>query len=144
MQRDISKVLWKYQVLQRTVIVGKSTKVSAWRYEMIWCTNHPKNHDTPPPPTHTHTHESPPPPTHTHTHTHRPTPPHTHTHTHTRVPPPPPPPPPHTHTHESPPLPSTAHMRQRIGSALVQIMDCRLFCAKPLSKTMLGYCQLDP
>ena len=30
------------------------------------------------------------------------------------------------------------------GSALVQIMACRLFGAKPLSKPMLGYCQLDP
>ena len=35
-------------------------------------------------------------------------------------------------------------MRQWIGSALVQIMACRLFGAKPLSKPMLGYCQLDP
>ena len=35
-------------------------------------------------------------------------------------------------------------MRQQIGSALVQIMACRLFGAKPLSKPMLGYCQLDP
>ena len=35
-------------------------------------------------------------------------------------------------------------MRQRIRSALVQIMACRLFGAKPLSKPMLGYCQLDP
>ena len=30
--------------------------------------------------------------------------------------------------------PSAAYMRQRIGSALVQIMACHLFCAKPLSK----------
>ena len=36
------------------------------------------------------------------------------------------------------------YMRQRIGSALVQIMACRLFGAKPLSKPMLRYCQLDP
>ena len=35
-------------------------------------------------------------------------------------------------------------MRQWFGSALVQIMACRLFGAKPLSKPMLGYCQLDP
>ena len=40
--------------------------------------------------------------------------------------------------------PSAAYMRQWIGSALVQIMACRLFGAKPLSKPMLGYCQLDP
>ena len=33
-------------------------------------------------------------------------------------------------------------MRQWIGSALVQIMACRLFNAKPLSKLVLGYCQL--
>ena len=31
-----------------------------------------------------------------------------------------------------------------IGSALVQVMACRLLGAKPLSKPMLGYCQLDP
>ena len=41
-------------------------------------------------------------------------------------------------------LPSAAYMRQRIGQTLVQIMACRLFSAKPLSKPMLGYCQLDP
>ena len=40
--------------------------------------------------------------------------------------------------------PSTAYMRQRIGSALVQIMACRLFGTKPLSKLMLVYCQLNP
>ena len=34
-------------------------------------------------------------------------------------------------------------MRQWIGSALVQITACRLFGAKPLSETMLGYCQPD-
>ena len=39
---------------------------------------------------------------------------------------------------------STANMRQWIRSVLVQIMACRLFGAKPLSKPMLGYCQLDP
>ena len=39
--------------------------------------------------------------------------------------------------------PSTAYMRQRMKSALVQIMACRLFGTKPLSKPMLGYCQLD-
>ena len=40
--------------------------------------------------------------------------------------------------------PSAAYMRQWIGSALVQIMACRLFGAKPLSKPMLGNCQLNP
>ena len=40
--------------------------------------------------------------------------------------------------------PSAAYMRQWIGSALVQLMACRLFGAKPFSKQMLGYCQLDP
>ena len=40
--------------------------------------------------------------------------------------------------------PSAAYMPQWVGSALVQIMACRLFDAKPLSKPMLGYCQLDP
>ena len=39
---------------------------------------------------------------------------------------------------------SAAFMRHWIGSALVQIMACRLFGAKPLSKPMLGYWQLDP
>ena len=34
-------------------------------------------------------------------------------------------------------------MRQRTGSALVQLMACRLFGAKPLPKPMLTYCQLD-
>ena len=40
--------------------------------------------------------------------------------------------------------PSVAYMRQWIVSALAQIMVCRLFGAKPLSKPLLGYCQLDP
>ena len=35
-------------------------------------------------------------------------------------------------------------MPQWIGSTLVQIMACRLFSAKSLSKPMLGYCQLGP
>ena len=48
--------------------------------------------------------------------------------------PPPPPPPP----------PSATDMRQWIGSALIQIIACRLFSAKPLSKPMLSYCHLDP
>ena len=39
--------------------------------------------------------------------------------------------------------PSAAYMCQWIGSALIQIMACRLFDAKPLSKPILGYCQLD-
>ena len=39
--------------------------------------------------------------------------------------------------------PSVAYKHQWIGSALVQIMACRLFDAKPLSEPMLGYCQLD-
>ena len=38
---------------------------------------------------------------------------------------------------------SAAYMRQWTGSALVQIMACRLFDAKPLSKSMLGYYQFD-
>ena len=32
----------------------------------------------------------------------------------------------------------------KLGSALVQIMACLLFCAGLLSNPMLGYCQLDP
>ena len=36
---------------------------------------------------------------------------------------------------------SATYMRQWIGSILLQIMACRLFGAKPLSKPMLGYCQ---
>ena len=40
--------------------------------------------------------------------------------------------------------PSAAYMRQWTESALVQIMAGRLFGAKPLSKPMLLYCQLDP
>ena len=35
-------------------------------------------------------------------------------------------------------------MCQSIGSALVQIMACRLCGTKPLPKPMPGYCQLDP
>ena len=37
-------------------------------------------------------------------------------------------------------LPLVPDMRQWVGSALVQIMACRLFGAKPLSKPMLEYC----
>ena len=40
--------------------------------------------------------------------------------------------------------PSATYLYQWIRSALVLIMACRLFSAKPLSKPMLGYCQLDP
>ena len=40
--------------------------------------------------------------------------------------------------------PSAAYMRYWIGSALVQVMACRLFGAKPLPEPMLTYCQLDP
>ena len=39
--------------------------------------------------------------------------------------------------------PSAAYMRQWIGSALVQIMACHLFGAKPLPQPVLAYCQLD-
>ena len=39
--------------------------------------------------------------------------------------------------------PSATYMPQWIRSAMVQIIACRLFGAKPLSKPMLGYCQLD-
>ena len=39
--------------------------------------------------------------------------------------------------------PSAAYMHQWIGSALVQIMACRLFGAKPLPEPILAYCQLD-
>ena len=40
--------------------------------------------------------------------------------------------------------PSAAYMRKWITSAFVQIKACSLFGAKPLSKPMLGYYQLDP
>ena len=40
--------------------------------------------------------------------------------------------------------PSATYMRQWIGSALIQVMACRLFGAKPLPEPMLAYCQLDP
>ena len=35
-------------------------------------------------------------------------------------------------------------MRQWIGSALDQVMACRLFGAKTLPEPVLAYCQLDP
>ena len=41
-------------------------------------------------------------------------------------------------------LPSAAYLRRWAGSALVQIMACRLDGAKPLSELMLTYYQLDP
>ena len=37
-------------------------------------------------------------------------------------------------------LPSAAYMRQWTESALVQVMACRLFCAKPLPEPVLAYC----
>ena len=41
--------------------------------------------------------------------------------------------------------PSAAYMRQWTGPApaLVQVMACRLFGAKPLPEPMLAFCQLD-
>ena len=46
------------------------------------------------------------------------------------------------HINSSPP--SDVCMRQWIGAALVKIMASHIFGAKPLSESMLGYCQLDP
>ena len=46
-----------------------------------------------------------------------------------------------TRVNSSPP--SAAYMRHWTGSALVQIMACRLFGAKPLSKPMLDYHQMN-
>ena len=40
--------------------------------------------------------------------------------------------------------PSAAYMHQWIGSALVKIMACRLFGAKPLSKPVLGLFSIRP
>ena len=40
-------------------------------------------------------------------------------------------------------LPGAAYMRRWTGSALVQVMACYLFTAKPLPERMLTYCQLD-
>ena len=39
---------------------------------------------------------------------------------------------------------SAAYMRRWTRSSLVQIIACRLFGAKPLTKPMLVYCQLEP
>ena len=44
----------------------------------------------------------------------------------------------------SPSPPSAAYMRQWIRSALVNIMACFIFGAKPLYRKMLVYGQLDP
>ena len=44
----------------------------------------------------------------------------------------------------TPPSPNATYMRQWIGPALVHILACRLFGSKPLSKPMVGYCQLNP
>ena len=38
---------------------------------------------------------------------------------------------------------TAAYIRQWTGSALIQVMACHLFDAKPLPKLMLTYCQLD-
>ena len=43
----------------------------------------------------------------------------------------------------NPSPPSAAYMRHWNGSALVQVLACRLFGAKPLPEPMLVYCQLD-
>ena len=51
----------------------------------------------------------------------------------------------HSHNdHFSSSPPSATYMHQWISAALRQITACHLFGAKPLSTTMLGYCQLDP
>ena len=39
--------------------------------------------------------------------------------------------------------PSAEYMHQWTGSAIVQVMTCQLFGAKPLPETMLAYYQLD-
>ena len=38
--------------------------------------------------------------------------------------------------------PIATYMRQWTGSALIQVMACRLFGAKPLPEPMQSYCQL--
>ena len=40
--------------------------------------------------------------------------------------------------------PRDAYMHHQTRPSLVQIMACHLFGAKPLSKPMLHYCQMDP
>ena len=40
--------------------------------------------------------------------------------------------------------PNATNMRQLTGSALVQVMACCLFSAKPLPEAMLFYCQMHP
>ena len=37
--------------------------------------------------------------------------------------------------------PGDVYMRHLTGSSFVHVMDCRLFCTKPLSKPMMTYCQ---
>ena len=39
---------------------------------------------------------------------------------------------------------SAAYLRQWTGSALVQVMACPLFDAKPSPERMLTFCQFDP
>ena len=46
--------------------------------------------------------------------------------------------------HLNSPPPSATHMHQWTVSALVQVMACRLYGAKPLPEPILDYCQLDP
>ena len=48
-----------------------------------------------------------------------------------------------SNTIKSSPPSAVYYMCQWTGSALVQIMTCRLFGAKPLSEPMLIYCKLD-
>ena len=40
--------------------------------------------------------------------------------------------------------PGDSYMHQWTGPALVQLMACCLFGAKPLPRQMMTYCQLDP
>ena len=46
-------------------------------------------------------------------------------------------------TLNSSPAPSATYMHQRTGSAMFQVMACRLFGAKPLPEPNLAYCQLN-
>ena len=39
---------------------------------------------------------------------------------------------------------STAYIGQQTGSALVQVMACRMIGVKPLPEPMLTYCLLNP
>ena len=47
------------------------------------------------------------------------------------------------HVNTSPSSAAYIYLRQWTGSALVQVMACRLFGAKPLPEPMLAYCRLD-